>query len=187
MSKVKITVERLTSWELAAECARVTIWKNALGKEPSDNFKRMLVKSEHSPLRTLLYKVRMENIPSFVSVHFVRHKCGVEHFVSSNRPDRNGGNENIGRWSPVNHVMVVNAQELLFMARRRLCSQASRETRWTMKLIIRELKKIDPILANFMMPMCAYRGGFCPEPKGCGHEWISGMIKKNLTRLLTRL
>lgn len=162
-----VKVTPLTTWELAADCARCTAWKGSLGHEPSDKFKEMLVKSEHSPLRTIIYKVEMIGIPSFVSVHYVRHKFGVEHFVSSNRPDRNGGNYNVDRNTPVNHIMVVNAQELLFMARRRLCGQASRETRDVMRAIRNCIAEIDPIVAKYMVPNCVYRNE-CPEPNPCG-------------------
>ena len=172
MKRIEIKVDRLTSWELAADCARATVWKNALGREPSEKFKADLVRCEHSPLRTIIYKVEMHGIPSFVSVHFVRHKFGVEHFVSSNRADRNGGKTGITRWTPVNHIMVVNAQELLFMARRRLCNKASRETRWVMKLIRREVTKIDSVVGDEMIPMCVYRGGVCPEIVPCYEDGI---------------
>lgn len=43
---------------------------------------------EHSPLRQDEYCIEMKNIPSFVSVHMVRHKIGVEHFVLTSRDDR---------------------------------------------------------------------------------------------------
>ena len=172
MKRIEVKVERLTSWELAADCARATVWKNALGREPSEKFKADLVQYEHSPLRTIIYKVEMHGIPSFVSVHFVRHMFGVEHFVSSNRADRNGGKTDITRWTPVNHIMVVNAQELLFMARRRLCNKASRETRWVMKLIKREIIKVDSIVGNAMTPMCDSRGGVCPEIVPCYEDGI---------------
>lgn len=167
--KVEVKVERLTSWQLAADAARTTVWKSALDHEPSDKFKANLLCCEHSPLRCVMYRIDMRNIPSFVSVHFVRHKYGVEHFVSSNRPDRNGGNEDVGRWTPVNHMMVVNAQELLYMARRRLCRLAARETRWVMELIKAAVEKIDPVVADFLVPMCVYRGS-CHEMFPCGNK-----------------
>lgn len=170
MKRIEIKVERLTSWELAADCARATVWKDALGHEPSDKFKRDLVRCEHSPLRVLMYKVTMKGIPSASSVHYVRHAKFAEHFVSSNRADRNGGKTDITRWSPVNHIMVTNAQELITMSHRRLCHKASNETRWIMQLIRREVKKIDPIVGAYMIPMCLYLGGGCREIVPCYKE-----------------
>ena len=93
-------------------------------------------------------------------------KYGVEHFVSSNRSDRNGGNENIGRMSPVNHMMIINAQELMFISRRRLCGKAMKETREVWEAVVAELKKVDPIVADYCVPMCIYRGE-CFEPESC--------------------
>lgn len=54
---------------------------------PSDEWKRRILDAGHSPIRTLMFTVRME-IPYYVSVHFVRHKVGVEHYVRSQRNDR---------------------------------------------------------------------------------------------------
>lgn len=166
---MKVIVEKLTDWALVAECARATVWKGPLeeGREPSDSFRHAICRSEHSPLRALLFKIRLEGVPTCVSVHLVRHKMGVEHFVSSNRPDRNGGNTNVDRNTPVNHVMVINAQELLFMARRRLCGMASPETRTVMNYIKDAVSRVDPVVADYMLPMCAYRH-MCPETHGCG-------------------
>lgn len=167
MKRIEIKVTPLTGWSLVRDMALNTVWKNGLGKEPSDEWKRSILESEHSPIRCLMFRVDMIGIPSFVSVHFVRHKFGVEHFVSSNRIDRNGGRDDITRWSPVNHSMVVNAQELMFMSRRRLCMKASKETRWVMKAIVKELERVDGILAEYMVPSCVYLGR-CPETAVCG-------------------
>ncbi|MCQ2299951.1 MAG: thymidylate synthase ThyX [Bacteroidales bacterium] len=166
---MKVTAEALTSWSLVAEAARTTVWKGSLpdGKEPSDEFRSAIIRSEHSPLRAIVFKIRMEGIPTCVSVHLVRHHVGVEHYVSTNRPDRNGGNTNVDRNTPVNHLMIINAQELLFMARRRLCGMASPETRTVMRYITDAVAKVDPIVASHMLPMCAYRH-MCPEQNGCG-------------------
>ena len=49
--------------------------------------KKKYLTSEHSPIRYLRFIIRME-IPYCNSVHFVRHKLGVEHFVQSQRNDR---------------------------------------------------------------------------------------------------
>lgn len=165
---MKITVTKLTSWELVADAARTTVWRNALGHEPSDKFKHDVLDSEHSPIRALMFAIKMEGIPTSASVHLVRHKQGVENFVSSNRPDRNGGNTNVTRDTPVNHLMIINAQALMTISRRRLCRMASPETREVWSAVVAELAKIDPIVAEYCVPMCFYRGGVCHEPNGCG-------------------
>lgn len=163
---MEIKIKRLTDWSVALDAARYTVWKSPIGTEPSEKFMRNICRSEHSPLRTVMFQVEMIGIPTAVSVHLVRHKYGVEHFVSSNRSDRNGGNENIGRMSPVNHMMIINAQELMFISRRRLCGQAMKETREVWQAVVDELKKVDPIVADYCVPMCVYRGE-CFEPNSC--------------------
>ena len=121
----------------------------------------------HSITRTQMFSVMMYRIPTFVSVHFSRHKVGVEHFVQSNRPDR-GGDALADRVSPVNHLMFCNAEAIINMSHRRLCYQASTETRFVMEQIKSEMLIADPELVSFLVPMCQYRGGICSEPKPCG-------------------
>lgn len=122
---------------------------------------------EHSPLRTQMFVVEMQDIPTFVSVHFVRHKHGVEHFVKSNREDRSSHTGDLGRWQPVNHLMLCNAQALINMARKRLCRKASEETTAVMAAIVAAVGKEDAALAERMVPECEYRRG-CREIKTCG-------------------
>ena len=123
---------------------------------------------EHSPMRTQMFVVEMKDIPTFVSVHFVRHKHGVEHFVKSNREDRASHTGDSGRWHPVNHMMLCNAQSLVNMARKRLCRKASNETTATMQAIVNAVYGTgDFDLAERMVPECEYRRG-CHEIKTCG-------------------
>ena len=129
----------------------------------------------HSISRTQMFSVKMYDIPTFVSTHFVRHKIGVEHFVKSNRPDRDG-NDEATRMTPVNHLMFCNAEALVSMAHRRLCFQASKETRETMLQIKSAMKIVDPDLAYNLVPMCQYRGGICAEPKPCGKYTFRRMM-----------
>ena len=157
---MKITVTKLTDYNLMnAACAATTG-----GSMPNiDPYKMYL--SEHSPIRTQVFWIVMENIPTFVSVHLVRHKFGVEHFVKSNRPDR-GGDAEANRNTPVTHAMFINAQALINMARTRLCNKASKETQMTMSLIRDEISAKDAALAKALVPDCKYRGR-CYELKPC--------------------
>lgn len=131
---------------------------------------------EHSPIRTRLFVVKMEGIPSYVSVHLVRHKIGVEHYVQTMRDDR-GAKEVADRNTPVNHTMILNAQTLINMAKKRLCYKASDKTREVFNLIVDAISKVDEDLSKFLEPECIYRGGFCHEPKMCGKvegvKWVS--------------
>ena len=103
-----------------------------------------------------------------MSVHFVRHKYGIEHFVSTQRTDRTGEDRTGARQdAPVVHECFANAQEVTFISRRRLCRQASPETRAAWKLVVDEIAKVEPEVASCCVPECVYRG-FCPEFKSCG-------------------
>ena len=159
------------SLERALRAARNTVWKNATYKEPSDKFKRELCRSEHSPLRLVEYYIHIKEIPYWMTAHFTRHKLGVEWFQSTLRDDRTN-NYSCGRDELPQGIKVmldcqINAAELIFMARRRLCHMAHVETRGVMNSIKEAVKKIDPIVAEFMVPNCIYRR-FCPESNGCG-------------------
>ena len=129
------------------------------------NLRKMYL-SEHSPIRTQIYVIQMDGIPSFVSTHLVRHNVGVSHFVKSNRIDR-GGDADVNRLTPVNHMMLINAQALINMARKRLCGKASDETQAVMFAIRDQMVKVDPDLASCMMAECEYRRG-CYEFQTCG-------------------
>lgn len=159
---MKITVDKLTDSRLLEKAAASTSGKEMEIRGVSHL--HQWYKSEHSPIRTQLFWVEMVGIPTFVSVHFVRHDVGIEHFVKSNRPDR-GGDGEADRMTPVTHSMLINAQALISMARRRLCGKASKETRQVMEMIRSAAGSVDPALP--MLPDCEYRGG-CHEFKSCG-------------------
>lgn len=154
-------------WLFCKQCTLNTVGKTTT-KMPSDEWKVKLLEADHSPIRTLWFAFKME-IPYYVSVHFVRHKMGVEHFVQSQRNDRqdNYDRTKAPQDAIVSHIMYVNAQELIFMAHRRLCNQASPETREVMRMIVNEVLKTNPEFKSVLVPMCQYRGGICTEFNPC--------------------
>lgn len=121
----------------------------------------------HSPMRTQLFKVKMYDIPTFVSVHLVRHSIGYTHFVKSMRTDR-GGDGSEDRYTPVNHMMYLNAQCIIELANARLCRKASKETQEVVALIKEAMLDVDPALAYWMRPRCLELGR-CRELKTCGY------------------
>lgn len=155
-------------WERCKMLAMNTIGKRWSG-EVGDEWKRRILKAEHSPIRTLMFTVRME-VPYWVSVHFVRHKYGVEHYVTSQRNDRQDAYDR--RHAPqdaiVTHVMDINAQELIHMAGMRLCGQASKETRDAMLEICAAVREVNPEFGIFLVPKCVAHGG-CNEFRPCGY------------------
>ena len=161
-------------WKWVKTCTLNTVGKKSLS-EPTDEWKQKLIESEHSPIRELWFGIRME-IPYFVSVHFVRHHIGVNHYVQSQRNDRqdkydrNSAPQN----SIVSRIMSINAQELIFMAHKRLCKQASEETRQVMKMIVDEVVKVCPQMKSVLVPNCVYRNGKCNEFFPCIRGKIYG-------------
>lgn len=172
-SIVKVTAEIVPgSWERALRAARNTVWKGHDDKHPSVLFKKSMCRSEHSPLRLVEYYIHIEGIPYWTTPHFTRHKLGVEWFQSTLRDDRTtkytGSRDEAPQGMPVNLDCQVNAAELIFMARRRLCRMSHYVTRAVMRMIVDEIRRIDPVVAEYMVPNCVYRG-FCPETNGCGY------------------
>lgn len=161
--------ERVTPWSLVFDAARATQGKFVSHKEPTDEWKRKMMRSPHSPIRCLQYFIQMR-IPYFVSVHLVRHKIGIETFVGSQRNDRQDKYDRRAarQDTPVLHSILVNADALRFISRRRLCMQAATETRTAWKAVVDAVGKIDPIVAEFCKPECWWCGGRCPELRPCG-------------------
>ena len=160
---MNIRVTKLTDIDILRKACEATM-RGQTSKASLDK----MYKCEHSPIRTQLFWVEMIGIPTFVSVHLVRHKHGVEHFVMSNREDR-GGTGKEDRYTPINHSMFINAQALIQMSRKRLCGSAHLEAQKVMQAIKYEIEKIDPDLARYMVRECEYRNGVCPELKCCGN------------------
>ena len=177
MSQI-VRMERVTLWKRALNAARRTIGKEPLDKEPSDSWKAKILLAEHSPIRLIEYEWTWSNIKQWVTTHLVRHHEGCEKFVHSQRGDRRAILEEYGvktrdelPQGALNDVdMTANAQALINISRKRLCSCASKETREAWIQVKEGIAKIDPVLASKMVPECLYRG-FCPEwMSSCGYS-----------------
>lgn len=156
-------------WSKVKRSARTTVSKEGEGLYPSDSWKKSILLAEHSPIRKIKFSWKWTNLKSWVSVHFVRHKYGIEHWVTTQRTDRTGVNRDEAPQSTlVEHEAEANAQALINISRKRLCKQASVETRIAWREVRDEVAKKDPILAGVMVPECIYRG-FCPELYSCGY------------------
>lgn len=168
------SIEMYGGWKRVLNAARLTAGKKPLDKEPSNKWKRKMLLAEHSPIRLVEYDGIWDFIKMWVTTHLVRHHVGVEKFVSTQRTDRNPDLMNLDRddipQGLENTMMIsANAQGLINMSRKRLCSCASTETRQAWKALLEEIKKVDPILVEKCAPECIYRG-FCPEfDKCCGY------------------
>lgn len=162
------------------------------GAYPTSEWKRRMLLAEHSPIRRIKFYWRWKDIKYWVSVHFVRHKYGIEHWVSTQRTDRTGKNRDvIPQDAPVLHACESNAQALINMSRRRLCRCSALDTRSAWKEVKAKIKDSgEPEMASVMVRECVYRNGFCPEYKTCGYykteafreelrEYMKGMEDRN--------
>lgn len=180
-------------WKRVLNAARRTVGKEAIDKEPSDQFKRKILLAEHSPIRLLEYDITIESVRQWVTVHLARHHEGCEKFVHSQREDRNAAIKELTErimgicaeygllregWKARDYLfqgetndmdITCNAQAFINISRKRLCHCASPETREVWKMVIAMLSETDPILASKCVPECVYRG-FCPEfDRCCGY------------------
>lgn len=159
-------------WKFCKDCTLNTVGKEST-KMPTTEWKKKLLESEHSPIRTLWFGFKL-TIPYWVSVHFVRHKFGVEHFVSTQRDDRQEKKTTPRANKPqgelVSHIIYVNAQELINMSHKRLCRQASKETRTVMEEIVKLAVTKCPEFKDVLVPNCVYRNGKCTEFNPCGYN-----------------
>lgn len=166
---MKIEITKVTSWNDVLNAARFTQRKELLNKEPSVEFKKKIIKAEHSPLRCLMFNIDLYDIPRFVSDHLVRH-IHAQPFVSTGRHDiiQELPSRHEQRMDDLyNMRLFLNAQEIINISKVRLCRHAEKETRDIWQQVVEELRKIEPELANACVPNCIYRG-FCPELKSCG-------------------
>lgn len=168
MIKVEI-LDYEDNWQKVKDRAMNTIGKET-GKYPTSEWKRKILRAEHSPIRELKFTIRFTDIPYWIVCHFTRHKIGVEHYVSTQRTDRTGiDRTKLPQDNPVSYTMIADAQALINISRKRLCSQASAETRQVWQMVRNEIANVGEVeLAEAMVPECVYRG-FCPEMRGCGY------------------
>ena len=163
-------------WQEVVDDCRTTVGKNPLGKEPTQKFKKNILISEHSPIRSLSVRWKWDNIPSWIATHFSRHKW--ECFIKTQSSDRTGIDRNeLPQGTPVTMTGEANSQHLIDMARKRLCRMASPETRKYMEDLKISLHIVEPELSDTLVPNCVYRCG-CTEPNGC--KWFDHMAAKHL-------
>lgn len=158
------------NWQAVKDRAMNTVGKET-GKYPSSEWKRQILRAEHSPIRSLVFTIRFTDIPYYVVMHLVRHKIGCEHYVSTQRTDRTGVDRTkLPQDNLVTYTLVADAQALINISRKRLCSQASKETREAWQILRNEIANVGELeIAEAMVPECVYRG-FCPEMKTCGYS-----------------
>ena len=172
-------ISRKGTWREVADCANVTINRGEGTKVPSPQWKRKMLLCEHSPIREMVFDFKWTKLKYWISVHFVRHKIGIEHFVRTQRTDRTGVDRNaLTQDSLVEHHISLNAQAMINISRKRLCNSAASETREAWKAVLKEIKEKEPELYAVCVPDCIYRG-WCYEYKSCGY-YKTGEYRKRL-------
>lgn len=154
-------------WLEVKKRALVTIGKE-VKTAPTMEWKQKILEARHSPIRRLFFSFYIE-CPYWVSVHLCRH-IHAQPFVRSQRNDRQGDydREKAPQDQTVCMIWDMNAEELMAIANKRLCTMASKKTRELVQkmcdLVIGELPEFDGLLG----PMCEYHGGVCHEMFPCG-------------------
>lgn len=151
-------------WMLCKQCALVTVGKDAV-TEPDVVWKRKILEARHSPIRVLNFVFKLE-VPYWVSVHLCRH-IHAQPFVKSQRNDRQTeyDRNSAPQDAPVTMLWYMNAEELMTIANKRLCKQASEETRLVVQAMCDEVLKVCPAFIGLLVKMCEY--GRCHEMFPC--------------------
>lgn len=156
-------------WQTVKLLALNTMGKSYMkNKAMSQELKAKYLRSEHSPIRALQFIIKME-IPYYVSTHLVRHKYGVEHFIQSQRNDRQDkyDRDQAPQGALVSHIMLVNAQALMAMSRKRLCGKADKTTQKVWRTVVKKVLETNPEFKEVLVPNCEYLHS-CPEFQSCG-------------------
>lgn len=174
---MRVSVKPLTNFHDMAANAVFTQGISIRDENPNVSFFKKMIISEHSPLRSLLLQIDVYNIPYYVHVHFVRHHVGVQPFVRSQRPDSMNPVDYDRTKAPqdalVDMRLVLNAQALLNIMKKRLCQKADRATRNvanTIRVVMSNYPSaIVRLLADACRPACEWQGNLCHEVfKPCG-------------------
>ena len=164
---VHVPTEEELLW--VKECTLGTDGKS-IKTPPSKEFLRGLLKARHSPIREMIFRFRITDLPYWVSVHLVRHHVGFNPYVQSQRNDRQDKYDRTKapQDAPVMMRISLNAEALLSLANKRLCMKASPETRAVVHEMCRLVEERCPEFAGLFEPMCERNGGVCYEIDGCG-------------------
>lgn len=116
-------------------------------------------------------KERIAEVNTLLAQCKIEEACGILDWLA----------ENSDRYTKVNLLLIANAQAFIDMAKLRLCTMASPETRELFGLIKAKIAEVDPDLAPYLVRKCVYRGGICCELKCCGYNKTE-MFQKELAQ-----
>lgn len=155
-------------WLAVKQRALLTVGLNTK-TAPTLEWKKKILRARHSPIRRLRFAFLLEDIPSWVSVHLVRH-IHAQPYVRSQRNDRQYAYDRTKapQDAPVTMIWDMDAEELMTVANKRLCSQASIQTQAVVRAMCQEVLDKCPEFEGELVPMCQYHGGVCHEMIPCG-------------------
>lgn len=162
-------------WQLIKNITMGTIGKEK-GVAPDSLWKTRLLKSAHSPIRAGWLTIRIHDLPYWISVHLVRHKIGIEHWVSTQRDDRTKMDiprAEAPQGALVMHTFQLNIESLITISRKRLCGGASKETQEMWLMVLDAIKEQEPEIVELCVPRCVHEKA-CNEFFSCGYkaEWF---------------
>lgn len=157
----------------------ITLGKRAIKGKPysyedeSEFWWNMFI-SEHSTLRTVLFRIVDTEMRSDISAQLLRATKGhPQPICQSHRPDWNNSeprkpsNETFGLFEHIH-----TAESFISMCRQRLCYSTMKETRQKVLEVLEVMRNMDSaffnVLAECCVPQCIYRLGCC-DRKNCKH------------------
>lgn len=154
-------------WVEVKRRALLTVGKRPL-TPPSEEWKREILAARHSPIRRLPFSFEME-VPYWVSVHLARH-VHAQPYIRSQRNDRQDQYDRgaARQDAPVTMIWDMNAEELMVIANKRLCSMAAAETRAVVQKMCELAVEKCPEFESFLVPACEYNGKCHEMHGGCG-------------------
>ena len=167
-----IKVTRLgADWKTVLRVARITQNKPDTGKEPSDDWKKKLILSRHSPLRMIEFLIEGE-AKGFVLNHIARHTYqSPKPFIGTAREDITG----VKRPSDTAirpFALYINADALIEMCEQRMCFKAHADTMMLVHEIITNVSYVEPLLAEVLKFTPCEKTGICREFTPCFYEDI---------------
>lgn len=164
-------------WLAVKTRAIVTMGLTKVKNAPDTYWKHSILKSRHSPIRRLFFSFFIKDVPYCIAMELARHHEGVEKFIKSQRNDRQSDyDRNAARQdAPVNMIIDFNAEGLITICEKRLCSVATPEARQVMTAIKNLVLDKYPEFEGLLEPFCV-KYHVCNEIRSCGR--LAAMEKK---------
>jgi len=155
-----VKILKYSGWDVANYCARKTQNPEAKfieGKEPSLDFKKRLLLSDHSPLREVRLLIEMD-LMNKTQNHVVRHNVGVQWFVSTLRSDIVDSDDlKVHRQTERSLAFSINLSALVGIIRKRTCRVSEDATVRLFQKLTEKVIKLDPKLfgKGFLYAKCS--------------------------------